>query len=305
MDDLNDLFLFAAVVQHKGFSAAARATGIEKTRLSRRVAALEQRLGVLLLQRSTRVVALTEAGARFYERCQVVIEGAQSAYESIHELKTEPSGNVRISCALILAQSYLAPILPGYMASYPKVNVMLDASDRVVNLLEERFDIAIRATPKIDDAAGLVARELGQARQILVASPVYLAHFGRPQQLADLAKLQIISGLAELQDRVAYWTLFQETQREVVQLVPRLVSGDLRVQLEAAIHGIGVALMPEPLVSAALRANDLEQVLPQWCAAEHVVHLTYPKPRGMLPSVRSMIDYLMIHMPAAILERSV
>src|SRR5262245_23062566 len=120
MDDLNDLFFFSAVVEHKGFSTAARAIDVEKTRLSRRVAALEKRMGVRLLQRSTRTVALTEAGERFYERCQAVVDGARAAYDSISELKKEPTGNIRVSCPLVLAQNFVAPILPGFMASHPK-----------------------------------------------------------------------------------------------------------------------------------------------------------------------------------------
>ncbi|MDW6004110.1 LysR family transcriptional regulator [Vibrio mangrovi] len=305
MDDLNDLALFAAVVRHQGFTAAARATGIEKTRLSRRVAALEKRLGVLLLQRSTRSVTLTEAGSLFYERCQFIIEGAQSAYESILELKSEPTGTIRISCPVLLAQNYLAPILPGYMAAYPKVTVILDATDRHVNLIEERFDIALRAQYQIEDSNNYVARELGQARRIMVASPNYLNLSGRPEIPEALHTLQIISRLSDMQDRLAHWPLRRESEHQILQLEPRLATGDLRVQLEAAIHGIGVALMPEPIVSAALKSGLLEQVLPPWHASGHIIHMLYPKPKGMLPSVRSLIDYLQAQMPATIIERSV
>jgi DNA-binding transcriptional LysR family regulator len=305
MDDLNDLFFFAAVVQHQGFSAAARAIGIEKTRLSRRVAALEQRLGVRLLQRSTRTVALTEAGERFYERCQAVVEGARSAYDGITELKREPSGNVRVSCPVVLAQSYLAPILPGYMAAYPKVLVYLESTDRTVHLLDERFDMALRVGPRIEDAEGLVARELGRARRILVASPTFLSRFGRPEHPAQLTKFETISSIGDVHDGRARWTLSgTDGHSHRGSVLPRLVSSDLRVQLEAAINGIGIALMPEPIVSSALRSNVLEHVLPTWAAPDHVVHLVYPSPRGVLPSVRSLIDYMLIHVPASILERS-
>jgi DNA-binding transcriptional LysR family regulator len=145
VDDFNDLIYFASVVEHHGFSAAARATGVEKTRLSRRVAALEQRLGVRLMQRSTRSLALTEAGQRFYEHCVDAVEGARVAYESVADLRREPAGTVRMSCAQVMAQNYLAPILPGFLAQHPRVDLVLDATDREVNLIDERVDLVLRS----------------------------------------------------------------------------------------------------------------------------------------------------------------
>lgn len=301
MDNLNDLLFFSAVVQHQGFSAASRATHIEKTRLSRRVAALEQRLGVRLLQRSTRTVTLTEAGKFFYEHCQTVVDGARAAYDSISELKKEPTGNIRVSCPILLAQNYLAPILPGYMALHPKVSVFIDSTDRAVNLLEERYDLALRARSSIENSASLVAKVLGSARRILVASPVFLRCYGYPQVTADLAKFDALSSIADLHDSHSYWLLKNTAMKlSKIKINQRIISGDLQIQLEAALHGIGIALLPEPIVAPALKTGLLEQVLPDWSAAEHTIHLVYPAPRGMLPSVRSLIDYLLIHIPASL-----
>lgn len=303
MEDLNDLYFFAAVVQHNGFTAAARATGVEKTRLSRRVAELEQRVGLRLLQRSTRSIALTEAGERFYARCVLTVESAQAAYDSAAELQREPSGTVRLACPVVMAQSYLAPILPGYLAQHPKVKVFVEASDRTVNLIEERFDLALRARPQMDDEPGLVAKALGTARLILVASPAFLDAVGRPKQPQDLAGMEVMSRISDLHDGIAHWHLKSQPDRsELVKTLPRLVTSDFRVQLEAAIHGIGVALLPEPIVSGALSSRRLEHVLPDWAAVGHMLHLVYPPPKGMLPAVRSLIDYLMIHLPAQIQE---
>jgi len=306
MENLNDLAYFVAVVQHGGFSAATRATGIEKTRLSRRIAALETQLGVRLLQRNTRHIALTEAGERFFAQAQTLVEGAQSAFESVADLRREPSGTVRLSCPQVMAQSYLAPILPGYLAMYPKVRLELDTVDRLVDPLKDRFDLSLRANVRIEDTAGLVARELGKARRVLVASPAYLDSVGRPESPQELTSMDTFSRPADVYDGQARWTLSDTTGKEVtVSHSPRLSSDDLRMQLEAAIHGIGVALLPEPIVSASVRRGTLEVVLPQWSAAIHVVHIIYPPPRGMLPSVRSLIDYLSVHLPASIQERSV
>ncbi|KDB08170.1 transcriptional regulator, LysR family [Burkholderia sp. lig30] len=306
MENLNDLAYFVAVVRHGGFSAATRATGIEKTRLSRRIAALEGQLGVRLLQRNTRHIALTEAGERFFAQAQALVEGAQNAFDSVADLRKEPAGTVRLSCPQVMAQSYLAPILPGYLALYPKVRLELDTGDRQVDPLKDRFDLSLRANVNIEDIAGLVARELGKARRVLVASPAFLNSIGRPETPQALASMDTFSRLSDIHDGQARWLLSDSTGREAeVRHFPRLSSDDLRMQLEAAIHGIGVALLPEPIVSASVRSGALEVVLPQWSAAIHVVHLLYPPPRGMLPSVRSLIDYLSVYLPASIQERSV
>lgn len=306
MDDFNDLVYFASVVEHHGFSAAARATGVEKTRLSRRVAALEQRLGVRLLQRSTRSLALTEAGQRFYDHCLAAVEGARVAYESIAELRQEPAGTVRMSCAQVMAQSYLAPILPGYLAQHPKVNLILDATDREVNLIEERVDLVLRARREVEDSAGLVARHLADARRILVASPSYLGKIDPLSVPCALSGCAILGRPLEVFEGQLRWELHgPEAETLVVQLSPRLVADDLRLLLESAIHGIGIALLPEPIVTAAIRAGLLTQVLPDWTATTHRIYLLYPSPRGMLPSVRSLIDYLLAHLPASIEERSI
>jgi DNA-binding transcriptional LysR family regulator len=190
MEDLNDIYFFASVVQFGGFSAAARKIGVEKTRLSRRIAFLEKRLGVRLLQRTTRALALTEAGQRFFERCVATVEGAQAAYDSVAELRREPAGLVRLSSPVLLTQRCLAHALPGYMTLHPKVSVFVEPTDRTVNVIEERFDIAIRAKPEIEDVAGLVAKTLGTSQRVLVASPAFSRRQWAPGKSRRLAEVQ-------------------------------------------------------------------------------------------------------------------
>lgn len=301
MDDLNDLYYFAAVVQHNGFSAAARATGVEKTRLSRRVAELERRLGVRLLQRSTRTLALTEAGQRFHVLCTAAVEGAAAAYESVAEMQAEPTGTVRLSCPVVMAQSYIAPILPGYLAQQPKVKVFLEATNRTVNQIEERFDLVLRARPHTDGDDGMVVKTLGTAKRILVASPSFLRKHGTPVHPADLSRFDVVSQLSDQPDGSTWWSVTDSADNLArLKLSPRLVSSDLRVLHQATLHGIGIALMPTPIAADALRSGLLEHVLADWTASEHLIHLVYPPPRGMLPSVRSLIDYLVMHLPPAI-----
>src|ERR1700746_3558279 len=198
MDDLNDIYFYASVVRYGGFSAAARMIGVEKTRLSRRIAALERRLGVRLLQRTTRAIALTEAGLRFFERSIATVEGAQAAYDSVAELRREPAGLVRLSSPVLLAQRCLAHALPGYMTAHPKVSVFVEATDRTVNVIEERFDIAIRAKPVIEDVAGLVAKTLGKSQRVLVVSPAFLEHYGHPENPDDLPKFNTVASIDDM-----------------------------------------------------------------------------------------------------------
>jgi DNA-binding transcriptional LysR family regulator len=305
MEDLNDVSFFVSVVQHRGFSAAARAIGVEKSRLSRRIAALEKRLGVRLLQRTTRALALTEAGQRFFDRCRTAVEGAQAAYDSVAELRKEPSGLVRLSSPVLLTQRCLAHALPAYMTSHPKVSLYVEATDRTVNVIEERFDIAIRAKPAIENVSGLVARTFGSSRRVLVVGPAFLDRTGRPASARELPGLDTVASTDDVFEGGARWTLTNNDGRtEHVALKPRLVSSDLRVRLQAAVQGVGIALLPEQVVSAPLEERLVERVLPAWSGAENVLHLVYPTRRGMLPSVRSLIDFLMVRVPAWLQERS-
>src|ERR1700729_189421 len=305
MEDLNDLYFFASVVQYGGFTAAARTIGVEKTRLSRRIAALEKRLGVRLLQRTTRALALTEAGQRFFERCVATIEGAQAAFDSVAELRREPAGLVRISSPVLLTQRCLAHVLPGYMTARPKVSVFVEATDRTVNVIEERFDIAIRAKSTIEDVAGLVAKTLGNSQRVLVVSPAFLERNGHPENPAELLKFNTVASTDDVFEGGARWNLTNLDRRtQHIELKPRLVTSDLRLRLQAAIRDIGIALLPEQVVATPLKEGLVERVLSKWSGTKNILHLVYPTPRGMLPSVRSLIDYLLVQVSAWLQERS-
>lgn len=306
MNDLNDLQYFVLVVKHGGFSPAARATGIEKTLLSRHVALLEKRIGARLLHRTTRQVSLTEAGQHFYALSQAVVDGAQTAYESVEHLRREPVGLVRLSCPQVMARTYLSPLLPLYMAKYPKVRLELSAVDREVDLYEERLDIALRALTHIEETSGLVAKKLGSARRLLVASPEFLDRMGRPASIKGLSNMPTLCLPADVHDGGGRWLLHSPANEEILlQHKPCLISDDLSVQLDAAINGLGVAMLPEPIALDSIRVNALEVLMPSWEGPSHLIHLVYPTPKGMLPSVRSVIDFLSLYLPQLILEGTI
>jgi DNA-binding transcriptional LysR family regulator len=298
MQDLNDLFYFSIVVEKGGFAAAGRAIGIPKSRLSRRISQLEERLGVRLLQRSTRRFAVTEAGQRFYRHCQAVIAEAQAAEEAVAQLTTEPRGLVRMSCPVSITQNAMAGILPGFMEKYPQVKILILSTNRRVDLINEGIDIALRVRFKLDTDADLVVRSFGHSRSLLVASPRYLDARGRPGQPEDLAGHDTIS-IAELD--IQSWELTsRDDRRYLFDHQPRLMCSDFPLVRSSAEQGLGIALLPESVCCAAITSGSLEVILPEWSPPQGVVHCVYPSRRGVLPAVRVLIDWLAEKMPEAI-----
>ena len=297
LQDLNDLYFFAAVVEHGGFSAAGRALGVPKSRLSKRVAQLEERLGVRLLQRTTRRFMVTEVGERFYAHCRAVLEEAQAAQDAVDELRAEPRGVVRLSCPISLTQTVLAYLLPDFLALYPKMQVRLLSSDRRVDVIGEGYDLAIRVRTKLDTDANLVMRSFGLAQTKLVASPALLDALGRPSQPGELARLPALSMLEH--EGAQVWELIDaDGKQSVVEVQARLITGDFAVLLEAARRGMGVALLPESVCAPAISSGELEVVLPDWSIPGGTMHFVYPSRRGMLPGVRALVDFLAERLPA-------
>lgn len=300
LQDLNDLYFFAAVVEHGGFSAAGRALGVPKSRLSKRVAQLEERLGVRLLQRTTRRFVVTEVGERFYAHCRAVLEEAQAAQDAVDELRAEPRGVVRLSCPVSLVQTILAHVLPDFMAQYPKVQVRVLSSNRRVDVVGEGFDLAIRVRTKLDTDANLVIRTFGQSRTTLVASPALLQTLGRPERPDELASLPALS-LNEHEGAQVWELIGAHGEQTSVEMQARLITGDFTMLLEAARRGMGVALLPEFVCAPAIDKGELEVVLPEWSVPEGTMHFVYPSRRGMLPGVRALVDFLAERLPATTL----
>ncbi|KUR79664.1 LysR substrate-binding domain-containing protein [Novosphingobium sp. Fuku2-ISO-50] len=291
--NLNDFTYFAAVAQHGGFTAAARAIGVDKARLSRSVAMLEETLGVRLIHRSTRSISLTDAGQRFYQGCQTVLGSARAAFESVAELQKEPTGTVRLGCSVVAAQIYIAPILPLYLAEHPKVTVIVEHGDRWINPLDSDLDLAL--TTRVEDLPGssLVAREIGRVRRILVAGAALADTTAALAHPDDMAGIPLIARADDLYDSEVRWQLTRNDCPACrVTGAPRLLTNDLNIQLSAAVAGIGLALLPETTAAPALSDGRLHHVLPDWSTPEYSLHLVYPLPRGILPSVRSFIDFL-------------
>jgi len=291
MQDLNDLSLFARVVEHGGFAAAGRAVGIPKSKLSRRVGALEARLGVRLIQRSTRRFAVTEIGQEYYRHCVAMLVEAEAAQEVIERSRSEPQGIVRVSCPPALVCFQIGDMIAEFMAANPRVTVHLDSTSRRVDLIGDGIDVAIRVRfPPIEETDH-VMRVLGDSAQRLVASPACLARLKGPAVPASLGDLPSVGFGPAHREHV--WQLEgPDGATALVPYAPRLVTDDIAQLRSAALFGVGVAQLPALSVANDIASGALVDILPAWRPKSGVVHAVFPSRRGLLPAVRSLIDFL-------------
>ena len=300
--DLNDLFFFAHVAEFGGFAPAGRALGVSKSLLSRRVAALEDSLGVRLLQRNSRNFMVTEIGQVYLRHCQAMLTEANSAREAIDHFQAEPRGQLRFSCPILLAQTVMSIVLPEFMRQYPQVSVFMDTTNRRVDVVEEGYDLALRVRTVMEDS-NLVMRSFVQGQSVLVGSPDLLAQLTAPTHPGDLGRLPSLS--ITFSDNRYVWRLIgPRGQADKIEHVPRLLADDYIVIREAAIGGIGIASIPDYLVNAALKSGKLVRVLPEWSFGPSNLHAVFPSRRGLVPAVRAFIDFLAQRLPEVALQYS-
>jgi DNA-binding transcriptional LysR family regulator len=294
---LDEFYYFAKVVEHGGYAKAARALRIPKSRLSRHVSALESRLGVRLVNRSTRRFVVTEVGQEVFRHASAMLAEADAALEAVEFARAAPRGIVRASCPVALSQSALSIILPEFLERYPSVRVQLHVSNRRVDVLNEGFDVALRVRTQPTGEDGLIMRSFREMRELLVASPVYLERVGRPERPQQLAERETLSFAPETETQT--WELSGANGESVrVEHKPRLVCHDFVVLKTAVLKGLGIALLPESVVRTELDDGSLECVLPAWNLPLGICHVVFPTRRGLLPAVRAFIDFLAERLPA-------
>ncbi|WP_370678597.1 LysR substrate-binding domain-containing protein [Comamonas sp. GB3 AK4-5] len=291
MRDLNDLYFFVQVVDHGGFAPAGRALGIPKSKLSRRIALLEESLDVRLLQRSSRRFAVTEIGQEYYARCQAMLVEADSAQEVVDRTQETPQGMVRLSCPLALLDYQVADMLARFMVQHPRIQLQIQSTNRRVDVIREGLDIALRVRfPPLEDS-DLVMKTLGESTQFLVASPQLVAAMGGMPQLADLAQWPSL-GDGQLQRSESWLLQGPQAATAEVHHQPRMVCEDRIALLQAALHGVGVVQLPAMMILEELRSGRLVDVMPGWKPRAGIVHAVFPSRRGLLPSVRLLLDFL-------------
>ncbi|WP_223506373.1 LysR family transcriptional regulator [Pseudomonas sp. GL-RE-29] len=291
VEDLNTLYYFTQVVEHQGFAAAGRALDMPKSKLSRRIAELEERLGVRLLNRTSRQFSLTEIGLAYYQRCLAMRVEAESAAELIERNRSEPQGLVRISCPTALLNSWVGPMLTRYMLKYPLVELFIESTNRRVDLIHEGYDIALRVRFPPLENTDMVMKVLGNSTQCIVGSPAFAEHLSSPPSPADL------SGLPSLHwggaQREYQWELLgADGASATIRHTPRMVTDDLMALRHAVVAGVGIVHLPAVVVRDDIAAGRLVELVPGWAPKCGVIHAIFPSRRGLLPSVRALIDFL-------------
>ena len=291
MQDLNDLYYFSQIVEHRGFAAAGRALGIPKSKLSRRLAVLEERLGVRLIQRSTRRFAVTELGEDYLQHCKAMLIEAEGAQQAIERTRSEPRGIVRLTCPIALLDTRVGAMVAEFLLRHPQVEVHLEATDRRVDVISEAVDIALRVrTPPLQDS-GLVLRTLAQSSQCLVGAPQLLRRVGMPVAPSDLTALPSMD-LGSPQTAHVWSLLGPEGAQASIHHHPRLTTRGMIALRLAAIAGVGIVQLPSQMVHDELAAGTLVRVLPEWAPRIEIVHAVFASRRGLLPSVRALLDFL-------------
>jgi DNA-binding transcriptional LysR family regulator len=291
VQDLNSMYLFAKVVEHGSYSGAARALGLQTSKLSRRITELERHLGVRLLQRTTRKVTVTEIGQTYYQHCAALEAEALAAQEAIDRTRSEPQGTVRVSCPVSLMQGLISGLISQFLATHPLVRVYVDMTNRRVDVVEEGFDLAIRVRTPPLDASNLAMRKLGDSEAVLVAAPALLEKHGRPTHPSELGRYPTVS-MTTAGER--YTWLFREKDCSPITVphTPRLMTDSFDALRDAVAGGIGVAYLPYFVVHDLLAKGNLERVLPEYGLQPGIVHVVFPSRRGMVPAVRALIDTL-------------
>ena len=274
---MQDMFTFVRVVEEGSFTNAARSLGMPKSTVSRQVARLEDRLGVRLLHRTTRSLRLSDAGQAYYERARRIVSDIKEAEEAVSSLQATPRGTLRITAPMQDNQPYLGAIVSSFLTKYPEVQVEVHMTNRLVDMVDEGFDVAIRGGVLKDSS--LIARKLGSSRRMMVGSPAYLKANGTPSSASDLPKHAVLG--------------YQPDGNRLlgVPLTPRLVANNMEILRRCAIADQGLAWLPEILVSVDVTEGRLTEVLPESKVQRGGLYVVYPHNRHLSAKVRAFVDH--------------
>ncbi len=288
MEDLNDLVIFAKIVELRSFSAAARSLGMPKSNVSYRMTRLEERLGVRLLQRTTRSLSVTSAGDLYYQHCKTIARNAEEASAAIHNIQARPRGILRISFPIAFGHIFIVPLIVDFMTLYPEVRVLMFSSDRRVDLIEENFDLVIRIGPLQPSA--MIARRLGTLHQHLFASPKYLARRGTPVLPEELSAHDCIAFGESISS--TQWTLIGPNETKVIQFEPRSAGNDPIMLRSLVSKDLGIAMISDVLCRQTEATGELVRILPAWSAPPIDCHVLFPSHKGLPLLVRTFLDYV-------------
>ncbi|KAA8727647.1 LysR family transcriptional regulator [Ewingella americana] len=286
MENLNGMLAFVRAAQHQSFAAAGESMGISASAIGKSVARLEERLGVRLFNRSTRRISLTDEGQLFFERCQQIVAQMEEAEQELSRVSAEPRGKLRVTMPAI-GYRMLLPYLAEFMQCYPQVELELDFSDRMVDLIAEGIDVAVRSGDL--PTSQLMSRRLGPFHFVIVGSKDYFARHPEPHNPQDLAQHACLRYRFPGSGQIQPWDIRSDMALELPVVVS---SNNLEALLQAVLHGVGIAYIPEFLVREQLKTGVLKSVLSDYLYDDGKFSIVWPSSRHMLPKVRVFIDFL-------------
>jgi len=287
MNNFGALPIFVAVIESGGFSSAARKLGISKSAVSKRITQLEHTLGVRLLHRTTRRLSLTEAGERYFEYATRAVASAADAEDAVAQLQGKPQGRLRIHTLMSFGHLHVAPIIPEFLKRYPDIHINMVMDDKVVDLVEGGFDVAIRAGEQPDSS--LVARKLSPCRSVLCASPDYVANWGRPKTPSELLEHNCV--VYSYSNSANEWTFTRQSRSEKI-----LVSGNYQVNnsealRETLLKGIGIGRVPTFIVGPDLISGRLIPLLNTYEMPSRMLYAVFPERQYLPAKVRVFLDF--------------
>lgn len=288
IDSLGSIGIFVRVAERLGFSAVARDLGVSPSAVGKAVARLEERLGVRLFNRSTRTLALTAEGERFLQRCRRILCEVEAAQLEMSQAGARPSGRLKVS--LPRHSGLFEQVISDFLMEFPEVELDLNFSDHLVDVIGEGFDVAIRAAPLED--SGLKHRRLGDFKRILVGSPEYFQRQGRPEQPADLLQHQCLHYRFPHTGRLERWPLALEPEQSAPQLPGTLICNSVEMRIFLALRGQGIACLPDFTVAAHLTSGRLQTVLDRYTDNQGTIWMVWPMGRDQSPAVRSFLEFM-------------
>jgi DNA-binding transcriptional LysR family regulator len=295
MLDLKDVFYFVQVVDRGGFTSASRFLGLPKSTLSSRVKELERVLGVTLLNRTSRRFGMTDVGTQFYHYAQTMLQTAEVAEEAVRQRATEPSGVIRMTTAVEIAQFALKDLIPVFLKKHPKVQIVEITTDALVDIVADGYDLALRGHISPLQNSSLVQRLVARAPWYLFAGPGYLDAKGVPATPEELAQHDILSMVRSGASNLVLTG--PNGRRSIVQTTPRFQSNNMVALKESACADLGIVALPGYVCKNEIAGKKLKQILPRWMAADARVSALIPYKRGLLPAVRSLVDFLARELP--------
>lgn len=284
--DLNEMAIFVRVVESGSFTGAAKALGLPKSTVSRKITQLEERLGVRLIQRTTRSLSLTDTGSAYHAQCARILADIEEANIAVTQMQSTPTGTLRITAPVLFGSTVLSGLVAEYMELHPQVNIDLVLSDQLLDLVQEGIDVAFRVG-QLEDSS-LIGRYLGDVKAMVCASPDYIAKYGKPTHPDEIANHQIISATTWTQ-----WSLKgPESQEVTVNIKPRLRVNDMSSLYTLALSGAGITALPVLIAASAIKSKNLIPMLCDWPFEAHPIHALYASNRHLSAKVRSFVDFV-------------